>query len=232
MDNPEIPTQNITKEQKIDLIKLLDAKQQIRKDQNLRELIPTPIQKLILLAKEKVVLILGATRSGKTECLAADLLIRSTGIIPKIIESEYPKEFLRHGNSWLSAISYKFMRDVLQEKLDKLVPRRMLTQFRRDDQIYFLSCGCQIGLKSMEQGWMAFEGASRIYLGFDEEHDEKCFSSGYMRTMDCEGIVRMAFSPLKGLTWAYKQYYLKAHRYYYTTNKHGISEGIGIVHTP
>src|SRR3990167_4257842 len=52
-----------------------------------------------------------------------------------------------------------------------------------------------------------------------------------MRTIDCQGDLALTFTPVEGLTWAYKKLYKKASFYYYTKNKHGISEEVGIVHT-
>ena len=87
-------------------------------------------------------------------------------------------------------------------------------------------------MKSMESGREKYQGTSRVYVGMDEEHKEAIFDECYMRTVDCEGIIRMEFTPIKGLTWAYQRLFLKACKYVYTVNKHGISEEVGMVHTP
>jgi hypothetical protein len=54
----------------------------------------------------------------------------------------------------------------------------------------------------------------------------------YMRTIDCGGKIRMSFTPVKGLTWAYNDLYKKAYKLVSTINIHGIPEEAGLVHTP
>lgn len=85
---------------------------------------------------------------------------------------------------------------------------------------------------SYDQGREKFQGTSKNYVSFDEEPPQDVYDEGYMRTVDCSGLIRLAFTPLKGLTWAYNSLFKKAHRIIYTENIHGIPEKIGIVHTP
>jgi len=217
---------------KIEVIKLLEAKKKIQADSVLKNYVPSLIQRQILFDNHKIVIIQGANRSGKSDCLSADCLIRSTGVVPENIREKYPMENIRHGLYWLSAINYNFMRDVVQEKIEKLMPKRMMEKHLKDDRIYKLSCDCEIGLKSQESQPDSYAGTSRVYIGLDEEHKEQIFNECYMRTTDCAGILRISFIPLKGLTWMHSKLYKKASRIYYTVNKHKIEEGLGVVHTP
>lgn len=170
--------------------------------------------------------------SGKSEIIAVDALIRLTGIIPDSVASEYPKDFILGGDAWLSGMDFVSLMGIVKHKVDKFLPASMNSGYNKENKIQSLRNKREIQYKSYDSGREKFQGTSKAYVSFDEEPPQDIYDEGYMRTVDCSGIIRLAFTPLKGLSWAYKELYRKAHRIISTENTHGIREGIGIVHSP
>ena len=224
-------TDKLRIEQKRELVELLDKKRKLAEDRKLLDFKPTSIQRRVLLAREKIVLCLGANRSGKSEIIAVDALTRLTGVIPTAIRHEYPTTFIRAGEAWLSGMDFVSLVGIVKKKIDKFLPRRLNLGYNKETKLQRLKGSVEIQYKSFDQGREKFQGTSKVYVSFDEEPDQPIYDEGYMRTVDCAGLIRFAFTPAKGLTWAYQNLYKRAHKIVYTKNKHNIPEGIGIVHT-
>ncbi|MEA2038044.1 MAG: hypothetical protein U9O94_11155, partial [Nanoarchaeota archaeon] len=217
---------------KKELLRKLKERKKIEDDKELINFKPSPIQEAFLISKAKIRVVEGGNRSGKTEVCSVDTAIQITGVIPKVIKESYPMEFIRPGRYWASSLSYPFSRDVARPKLRKYLPTRVVDRFNKADSIFYLKDGGEIGLKSQDSGRDAYAGDSRLQVWMDEEHSREVYKEAYMRTIDCSGRMVMSFTPVDGLTWAYEDLFLKAKRYFYTVNKHGIKEEAGIVHTP
>jgi phage terminase large subunit-like protein len=219
-------------EEKRELAKTLAAKKRAIADRKILNFKPTLIQRLVLLSKEKIVCVLGSNRAGKSEIIAVDAQIRGTGLIPEILKDEYPQEFIRGGEAWLCGLDFVSLMGIVKKKIDKFLPNRMNAGYNKENKIQRYTNGFEVQYRSCDQGREKFQGTSKTYLSFDEEPPADVYDEGYMRTVDCSGIIRLAFTPMKGLSWAYKTIYQKAHRVVFTDNIHGIKEAIGIVHTP
>lgn len=217
---------------KREILRLLEAKKRLKEDTVLENIVPSTIQRLFLLSKAKTALLLGSNRSGKSFILAADALIRATGIIPKTLEHEYPKKFIRHGEYLLSALTFPMSHGVVQKKIEQLLPKRMNLDFNKEFKERTFKCGCLFIHKSCDQGRERYQGYSSVYISHDEEPPKDIADEAFMRTTDLSGIIRFGFTPVKGMTWTYSELYQKAKRYYSTVNKHNIPEDHGIVHTP
>lgn len=219
-------------DKKRELVKLLEAKKRAVADRKLQNFSPTLIQRLVLLAKEKIVMVVGGNRTGKSHIIAVDSQVRGTGIIPDAIKHEYPQEFVRGGEAWLVGLDFVSLIGIVKKKVDMFLPAKLNGGYNKENKIQKYTNGFEIQYRSCDQGREKFQGTSKNYLSFDEEPDQDVFDEGYMRTVDCQGVIRIAFSPLKGLSWAYNNIYKRAHRIVFTENIHGIREGIGIIHTP
>lgn len=66
----------------------------------------------------------------------------------------------------------------------------------RDDEYNF----SEITLKSYEQGREGWQGTKIHYIGLDEECDEVIYSEANTRTMVCDGIMSLTFTPLRGIS--------------------------------
>lgn len=219
------------REEKIALIKALKAKEALLEDQKIRDIKLSLVQGAFVCSKAKIRFLLGANRAGKSLIGALDIIIAATGVIPKCIESIYPREKIRYGEYWVSSLDFPSSVGITQKKINEFLPRRMSVNFSKEFRIHSLATGSKIGYKSAESGREKYQGESKLGFWMDEEHDEAIYSEGYMRTTDCEGFLTTTFTPLKGLTWSYSKLYLKAGKYIATKNKHGIKEDIGIIHT-
>ena len=169
--------------------------------------------------------IFGGNRTGKTNTGAYESTAHLTGYYPDWWKG---KRWDRPISAWVAGKTNRAVRDILQEKLFGAVRRGiggkqylvgtgmipessidhhsaifqpgvsgLIDQVRiryRDSQVEF----SDLGLKSYEQGPAGFEGTSREFVWYDEEPDLDIYMEGYMRTVDCGGIVVCTFTPNKG----------------------------------
>lgn len=230
------PTKKLTLDEKRELVRLLTEKEKINKQRKLAHLKLTPLQLALFRSKEKIVLFLGGNRSGKSHAIAADAISRLTGVIPEDLNSLQNEliasNFFRIGEAWLSGLDFTSLMGIVKQKVDFFLPPHVRGVYNKEMKIQRLRNDSVIQYRAYEQGREAFQGRSIVYMSFDEEPPEDVYHEGYMRTVDCEGLIRLAFTPMKGLSWAYTKLYMKAGKRIYTENTHGIKEGIGILHTP
>lgn len=66
----------------------------------------------------------------------------------------------------------------------------------RDDEYNFSECT----LKSYEQGREGWQGTKIHYIGLDEECGQDIYSEAITRTMVCDGITSLTFTPLRGIS--------------------------------
>lgn len=223
---------NLTSQDKIELLKLLDARRLSELDNSLVNIDLSLIQKQFICCSAKIRMLVGANRSGKSEVGAVDTLVRATGTIPKCIEEDFPQDKIRIGGYWISSLDFPSSRDITQQKILKFCPKRFYSGFNKEDKKLFLRNGSELGFKSADSGRDKYQGTSRNGIWQDEEHPKEVYDECYMRTIDCCGWISFTFTPVEGLTWAYQELYKKAKHYISTINIHGISEDVGSVHTP
>lgn len=162
--------------------------------------------------------VFGGNRSGKTECGAVECVYMARGIHPY-------RENRKDVFGWVVSLSSQVQRDVAQRKilhyLDKswIVDITMLSGKREFpengviDQIKIKNVfgGVSvIGFKSCDQGREKFQGSSLDFVWFDEEPPRDIYEECRMRVLDRAGEIFATMTPLKGLTFAYTDIYLKA----------------------
>lgn len=220
------------RQEQLELLKLLDAQEQAVKEDRFIEKKYSLIQEAFLLCTAKVRMLGGSNRSGKSEVGADDMTIRSTGIIPKQLEGRLSPEVIKVGDYWASALSFKVSKDVTEEKIFKSMPRNYIRKYHTEARRLETLNGSKIGFMSADAGREKYQGTSRLGIWNDEEHPEDICDEEYMRTVDCRGWMSHTFTPVEGLTWMFSKVYKRAAFYYFTKNKHGISEEPLMVHTP
>lgn len=237
MDLNNIDLSKLSSEQKLELLQLLDAKKHAQDDRMLQDFDPSLIQDAYICCMAKIALLIGANRSGKSEVGAVDTLISATGIIPDALADHYPMEKIRLNTIaknqiyWVSSLDFPSSRDITQAKITKFCPKRVYSGFNKEDKKLFLKTENVIGFKSADSGREKYQGVSCPHFWGDEEHPEDIYDESYMRTTDCSGRLRLTFTPVEGLTWAYQKLFKKAKYFYHTVNIHGITEEVGFVHT-
>ncbi|MCI5838252.1 MAG: terminase family protein [Christensenellaceae bacterium] len=162
--------------------------------------------------------VFGGNRSGKTECGAVECLYMALGIHPY-------RENRKDVFGWVVSLSSQVQRDVAQKKilhyLDKsrivditmLAGRKEYPENGIIDQIRVRNAfgGVSvIGFKSCDQGREKFQGSSLDFVWFDEEPPRDIYEECRMRVLDKSGDIFGTMTPLKGLTFAYTDLYLKA----------------------
>ena len=220
------------RQEQLELLKLLDAQERVSKEQAFLDKKYSLIQEAFLLCPAKTRMLGGANRSGKTEVGADDMIMRSTGLIPNVLEGKYPAEFVRIGDYWASALSFKVSKEVTEEKIFKSFPQNHIRKYHADGRTLETVQGSKMGFKSADAGRDKYQGTSRLGVWTDEEHPEDICDEIYMRTIDCRGWVAYTFTPVEGLTWMFSKVYKRASMFYFTKNKHGIAEEPLMVHTP
>jgi hypothetical protein len=155
-------------DKKKEFIKLLRQKAAIQKDSVLKNMSFGILQKLFICSKVKIALLLGSNRSGKSEALAADASIIATGIIPDSIADDYPKEKIRVGECWISALDFPSTSEITQKKIDKILPKRYITHVNKELKLIKLNTGNEIVFKSAESGREKYQGTSKILIVQDE----------------------------------------------------------------
>ncbi|MBQ9482259.1 MAG: terminase family protein [Clostridia bacterium] len=162
--------------------------------------------------------VFGGNRSGKTECGAVECVYFARGVHPY-------RENRKDTFGWVVSLSSQVQRDVAQKKilhyLDKswiaditmLSGKREFPESGVIDQIKVRNVfgGISvIGFKSCDQGREKFQGSSLDYVWFDEEPPRDIYEECRMRVLDKKGDIFGTMTPLKGLTFAYTDIYMKA----------------------
>jgi len=155
-------------------------------------------QGLVLKDKKKVCAVICANRSGKTEVIIIKTLNfalkRKTG-----------------GNIWILTESFDSQKLGVQEKIEEYLKPEDIKDFGwAKHGVYswiLLKNNVLIEFKTYEQGRSKLQSAKLIAAIFDEEPPQDIYEEVYTRTLDLRGQVMLAFTPLKGMTWSYKDIY-------------------------
>lgn len=223
-----------TNERKRKVLNLLKKKLAMQKDKVLLNMKFGLIQKAFLLCNAKIVLLLGANRSGKSEVIACDALIRMGMGIPYSLAECYPEEFICPGEYWTACVDFNSINDIIKKKFERIGPKRCNRGYNKEEkrQLWEAPIGAtEQRYKSYDQGREKFQGTSKNYISFDEEPPQDVFDESYMRTIDCEGKLRLGYTPIKGMTWGHRILYKKAGKRIYSRNIHSLPEEMGVVHS-
>jgi len=169
-------------------------------------------------AKSRNRWVFGGNRSGKTECGAVECVYMARGIHPY-------RENRRDTFGWVVSLSQQVQRDVAQKKILHYLDKAWIAditmvngkkEFAENgviDQIKVKNVfgGISvIGFRTCDQGREKFQGASLDYVWFDEEPPRDIYEECRMRVIDKAGDIFGTMTPLKGLTFAYTDIYMKS----------------------
>lgn len=219
------------KQEKIDLLNLLEQKERLQKEKHLQEFQGSIVQNAYVCSTAKIAICSGANQSGKSSIGAIDTEICLTGIVPDSLKDIYPESKIKKGEYWVSSLGYKETLEITKPKVFFYLPSKLIQSYNKLESILDTVDGGKITFKSQEAGRDKYQGAVKDGVWLDEEHEKAVWDECYMRTVAKGGWLRMTFTPLKGLTWAYSELYLKAAKYISSENTHGIKEEVGMVHT-
>lgn len=164
-------------------------------------------------AQYKERLFLAGNRCGKTFCGAQEMSIHLTGLYPKWWQG---RRFDKPIRAWAGSVTAESTRDILQnaylgdEDTFGAIPKDLILKktYKKSvtdavDFVYVrhVSGGVsKLGFKSYDQGREKFQGTSRHVIHLDEEPDLRLYEECLMRTMDCDGLIMLTMTPLKGMS--------------------------------
>jgi phage terminase large subunit-like protein len=102
------------------------------------------------------------------------------------------------------------MKPVIHKKIAEWLPKELLKDgtfrsgYDRQANSLRLECGCRFDFLSYEMSLDKFGGADLHRCHYDEEPPEDIREECLMRLIDYGGDEVFSFTPLKGLTWAYR----------------------------
>lgn len=161
-------------------------------------------------------LLLGGNRTGKTENAAYEVTCHLTGIYPHWWTGrrfDHPVEI------WTAGDTATTTRDIQQLTLygpvpaaprTGMIPAHLITHVSPRSSIpngietiwvrHVSGGDSSIHFKSYDQRREAFQGTSRHVIWLDEECPEEIYTECLLRTLTCDGIVIVTFTPVEGLT--------------------------------
>ena len=199
---------NLKREEKIELLKMLDEKIKRRQENPLKYATQHPKQQectdaLEVLGKLIIALFWG-NRVGKTEWGAQMIAKAVLGESPVI---EAPVEV------WSFCPSFNEQKDTIQQKLLYYIPdHRIKDKIPLRKGIWkeiILDNDSKITFKSYEQGREKAQGAGKKLIWFDEEPPKDIWEECFVRQM--AGIplrILLTMTAVKGMTWVYNDIYL------------------------
>jgi phage terminase large subunit-like protein len=181
-----------------------------------RELYPKHVNCFAAGKTHRERMFIAANRIGKTEGVGAyEIRGHLTGVHP----SWWPgRVFDRPTKVWCAGESAKKVREVVQEKLfgpvtrlgtgmipaDLIVDKKMKSGVPDAiDTAWIRHTSGEVShltFKSYEQGREGFDGDEVDVVWLDEEPSLSIYTECLLRTMTCDGIVLLTFTPLKGIS--------------------------------
>jgi len=218
----------LSREDKLELLKLLDEKERRKRGRKIlsyypdtgplrRELYPKHMQFFEAGSAKRQRLFLAANRIGKTEGAGGfEMSLHLTGNYPSWWTGHrFDKPVL----AWASGNTSKTTRDIIQTKLfgpmsdlgTGLIPKEYIigrpsAKVGVPDafeiaHIKHASGGVsQLVLKSYDQGRTAFEGTEIDVIWCDEEPKQEIYTECLLRTMTNNGKIMLTFTPLLGMS--------------------------------
>lgn len=218
--------QNLSRDDKIELIKILDEKARRAKGKEIYKLFPeegkfsrhTYPRQMEFFAYGKTHnerLFLAANRVGKTVAGGYEMTCHLTGEYPPWWEGF---RFEKPIKAWCAGDTGKTTRDILQEKMmgplggfgTGLIPLANLGRHTNKQgvadavEIVYVKhkSGGQsiLHFKSYDQKREAFQGTEQEIIWLDEEPPEQIYTECLLRTMTVQGLVYVTATPLMGIT--------------------------------
>ena len=157
----------------------------------------------------------GGNQGGKSTITAIDCYIYMTNLIPKSIESIYPKEKLSdkpYKRGRVVGVDAKTMVNTLLPTYMRWCPRDVLKNGSWSDsfsfehqKLFLYRDGSEIGdieFKTNQQDVESFQGNPLDILIYDEEPLQKIHKENLMRFTTADRLnITFAWTPTKGLTW-------------------------------
>jgi phage terminase large subunit-like protein len=208
---------HLTRDEKIELITLLEEQQRRHSVNKLATYIPYPKQSEFhgnsINFRER--LLMAANQVGKTWCAGFEIAMHATGIYP---EWWTGRRWDRPTVGWSASVTMEVSRDAAQRILlgrdtsrgTGAIPGDLIESIASYPNVPGAAALCRVrhvsgGLstivfKSYDQGRKKFQGDTIDWFWPDEEPPEDIYSEGLTRTNATGGMVLMTFTPLLGMS--------------------------------
>lgn len=195
-----------SKQEKIELLKLLDEKERRRADNPLLYCKRHDKQVDAYEALQAIRVLFWGNRVGKTEWGGEETSEYAT------LHHEH-REVLPPFEIWVCCPSFDVQEYTTQQKLLRYLPPKLI---KRKEYIrgrilrkLELTNGVVIVFKSYEQGREKFQGTGVRLIWFDEEPPHDIWEESFVRQEAGQQLdIIMTMTPVKGMTWVYDQIYL------------------------
>lgn len=164
-----------------------------------------PKQSDFVYSTARIILAIGGNRSAKSASCEIRVTMECEGVHPLQKQGLRPKPPL----DWrVCGESFKIINDVLIPDFLHWIPKDSLLKCDYRNQVIHFKNGSKIDFLSYEQEVGKFASAKRHGVYFDEEPPEESYKESLMRLVDYGGIVLMAMTPVRGLSWVYDKVWL------------------------
>ncbi|MGZ3770070.1 MAG: terminase large subunit domain-containing protein [Bdellovibrio sp.] len=217
----------MTREEKLELLQLLEEKERRKKTRKLYSYYPDegPLRRELYVKHNQFFaagaifrerLMLAANRVGKTEGVGGyEMTLHLTGNYPPWWIG---KRFDKPIKAWAAGDTGKTVREIIQFKLlgsfheqgTGLIPKDLLVKTTPKqgvpeaiDMIYVKHASggiSQITLKSYDQKRISFQGTEIDVIWLDEEPPLDIYTECLIRTMTNKGMIMLTFTPLQGMS--------------------------------
>lgn len=226
--SPPIQGESISREEKLELLKLLEEKKRRSARNRIKTLYPDdgPHRRELYSKHTEFFAaggefneraLLGGNRSGKTLAGAYEMTCHLTGKYPRWWRG---KRFEDPVEAWCAGDTARTVRDILQKELlgppgdaaaegTGMIPgdlilstsvKHGLADCVEAVRVKHVGGTSNLHFKSYDQGRQAFQGTSQHVVWPDEECPIEIYTECLLRTMTTNGVVFMTATPLLGLT--------------------------------
>lgn len=196
----------LSRQEKIERLELLDEKERRRADDPLRYAKRHPKQLEAHEVPHAIRVLFWGNRVGKTEWGGEEASEYGTLHHPH-------RELLPPFEIWVCCPSFDVQEYTTQQKLLRYIPKKLIhrTEYIRGRIIRKLELtnGVIIIFKSYEQGREKFQGTGVRLIWFDEEPPRDIYEECFVRQEAGQQLdIIMTMTPVKGMTWVYDDIYL------------------------
>jgi phage terminase large subunit-like protein len=161
----------------------------------------------IFVKKREIVIAKGGNKSGKTTALAYAVIVKAL---------ENPKNLI-----WVVTINYDMGKNIVARKIADLVGDNKKAKWNTKHNTFNIF-KTTVNFKSGQSDDDTFQSASVDFVAFDERPPRSStFDEAYARTIDTQGQVIMAYTPLREVDFIYD--------YFIATNKRWNENNFAIV---
>lgn len=166
-------------------------------------------QEVALRSATDITIVLGGNQSGKSRTgqgAISRLMRREGPIYGRLRNRERPLKI------WIAPHTFEKYKSVWESYIKQACEGLEYTYVQTPHPLFTIEDkfgGVEVWGKAQEQGFMAFESDAVDLVVLDEEpEDPRVYRSCRARTSTTNGVILMTFTPLLGLSWTHRDFYI------------------------